>query len=450
MTAQIDVRGKLTAELRRLTHDAAHWPLRDRRQFRNLLLDSVSSDAMPMVELLLTVHDDGRLRALPDSGASRALWDAADARLANELQSQRYLEPSVARFVAEAWVHALGPDAIPAVNVRRSTPARTVAAPLPTTRPTTTRSAQPSLSPPGVVSPSNAASIRAYKRANILIVGAAAIFALLIIGVFRSTARTVERSAQPMRPAALPVPEAMPDRTDSLVSARPENVSPSLPRELPFSVAREPVTIGEARARATDDVVLKTGRVIEGRVVTIRAQTVVIHDNLADLDFEVEKAEIERIVTSKGQVLRFSAENVPLISDDDMRTSRLNAGEFRVRYTARWGVERIECLDVAKRFAPGVRLTVRHVRGAPMLNLDFTRGAAYNAAVYADGSFESVAVAAQSLGPGGATVSSRLSGRFSRDGKLLGIVRLSALASSGEVVCDLALTMNAERVVTAP
>ena len=71
MAQPIDVRAGLAAELRRLVRDAAEWPIRDRRRFRNLLLDGVSSDAMPLAELLLRAHDDGMLRAFPDRRAGR-------------------------------------------------------------------------------------------------------------------------------------------------------------------------------------------------------------------------------------------------------------------------------------------------------------------------------------------------------------------------------------------
>ncbi|MBC7843993.1 MAG: hypothetical protein H7099_16850, partial [Gemmatimonadaceae bacterium] len=110
MAAPIDVRAGLAAELKRLVRDAAEWPMRDRRRFRNLLLDAVSSDAMPLAELLLRVHDDGLLRVLPDRTAPRQAWDAATARLAGDLQAQRFVEPGVARFVADAWTAALGPE----------------------------------------------------------------------------------------------------------------------------------------------------------------------------------------------------------------------------------------------------------------------------------------------------------------------------------------------------
>ena len=122
MAASINVRARLAAELKRLVRDAREWPMRDRRRFRNLLLDAVSSDAMPMAELLLRAHDDGLLRAFPDRSAPRAAWDAATARVVGDLQAQRFVEPGIARFVAEAWAAALGPDIAPSARVATPRP----------------------------------------------------------------------------------------------------------------------------------------------------------------------------------------------------------------------------------------------------------------------------------------------------------------------------------------
>ena len=66
MAAPIDVRAGLAAELKRLVRTTGEWPMRDRRRFRNLLLDAVTSDAMPLAELLLRAQDDGLLRTFPN------------------------------------------------------------------------------------------------------------------------------------------------------------------------------------------------------------------------------------------------------------------------------------------------------------------------------------------------------------------------------------------------
>jgi len=204
--------------------------------------------------------------------------------------------------------------------------------------------------------------------------------------------------------------------------------------------------VGAAPVRTTDDIVLTTGRVFEGRVLSIRQQSVVVKDEATGLDFEIAKSDLDRIVTREGRVMRFGDDNVPLIGDDDDGfTPMSHAGRYGARYTERWGTERELCRDAARRFAPGAAVEVRHLRGAPMMRLEFIGGQGFTAAVRADGLFESGVVMSPMRGPDASFVSTRISGRVSRSGMLEGVVRLTAIRADGAVVCDLALTLRGDR-----
>jgi len=480
--ASIDVRAGLAAELKRLVRDAREWPMRDRRRFRNLLLDAVSSDAMPMAELLLRAHDDGLLRVFPDRGAPRGAWDAATARVAGDLQAQRFVEPGIARFVAESWAAALGPDAAPSARVAAPRP---VVVPRQAPRTSAvTRTAQRTASTAAPATASSAASMRAYKRSNRAFVLVAVVFATLTILAFRQAGRVSQNAAPPRAamPKPIPVPvSAVPApagrraatldgaaepssqrATQPLVSGTAsESGSGAAPRPAiagaPVTAAadtiraplnapvRASVPVAAAPVRTTDDIVLHTGRVFDARVLSVRQQSVTVKDEETGLDFELAKADIDRIVTRDGRVLRFGDDNVPLLGDDDDLTPMAHAGRYRVRYAERWGTERAVCSDVARRFAPGADVLMQHLRGAPMLQLVFGNGQRFNAAVRADGLFETGASLATVRGPDSLFVSTRLSGRVSRGGVLTGVARMSAVRRDGLVLCDLALTVVGER-----
>jgi len=469
VAASIDVRARLAAELKRLVRDAREWPMRDRRRFRNLLLDAVSSDAMPMAELLLRAQDDGLLRVFPERSATRGAWDAATARVAGDLQAQLFVEPLIARFVAESWAAALGPDVAPSARVAAPRP---VVAPRQAPRTSAiAMTAQRSASTAAAASANSVASMRAYKQSNRAFMLVAVVFATLTILAFRQTGR-VPTTGEPAR-AVTPVPAvdapagrdvsgrdsaavppsqlATPPRGDSAGSATATSAATATGAATATAAAsvrvpqRAPVPVAPAPVRTTDDIVLRTGRVFEGRVLSVRQQGVTVKDEATGLDFEIVKADIDRIVTRDGRVMRFSDDDLALFGDDDDPTPMLHAGRYRVRYAERWGTERASCGDVARRFAPGADLLVQHLRGAPMLQLAFSNGQRFNAAVRADGLFETGLSLAATRGPDSSFVSTRLSGRVSRGGVLTAVARMSAVRRDGMVLCDLALTVVGDR-----
>ena len=450
MASPIDVRAGLSAELKRLVRTAGEWPMRDRRRFRNLLLDAVTSDAMPLAELLLRAHDDGVLRGFPARTAPRAAWDAATARLVSDLQTQRFVEPGIARFVADAWAGALGPDVVP--SARAASP-RPVVAPRQPPRSSAPVSAPPR-APMPLAASTTAASMQAYRRSNRMILGLGVVFTMLTFLAFRSTAKppSVVAPTAMAVPAAVaePVPAAprvdapmdVPVRERGLVIR--ESATTPGPTPGPAAPPR-PIDVAAAPARIRDDIVMKTGRVIEGTVQIVRQQTISVRDADTELEFEIMKADIDRVVTRDGRTLRFGDDNVPLLGDDEALAPVSHAGRYRVRYAERWGAQRAACRDMARQFAPGAELDVKHLRGAPMMNLAFVGGQGFNAAVRSDGLFESGSDVAAVRGPQSSFVSTRLSGRITRAGVLTGVARLSAVTVDGAVICDLALTMQGER-----
>ncbi len=449
----MDVRATLAAELRRLVRSSGDWPITDRRRFRNLLLDAATSDAMPLAELLLRVHDDGLLKSLPERSAGRPAWDSAAARLASDLQMLRFVEPGVARYVTEAWINALGPDAT--VSPRAASP-RPAPPPRAVSRTVVAPSRTSATATPAVPS---AASLKAYRQTNSVMIGMAVVFTVLIALAFRQTSQrdasatsdSARAAASPERvrePAYMDVQPKAPARGNVLpatpVAAARESVVAAV-RDSLATAPRAPVSVTSATARTTDDIVLNAGRVFEGRVLSVRQQSIVVKDEETGLDFEIAKGDIERIVTRDGRVMRFGGDNVPVLGDGEDLTPMSLSGRYRLRYAERWGTERSECAAMARRFAPGAELVLRHLRGAPMMKMEFIGGQEFNAAVRSDGLFESGADIAPVRGPGNAFVSTRMSGRVSRAGLLQGVARLNAVTQDGTVICDLALTVRGER-----
>jgi hypothetical protein len=299
--------------------------------------------------------------------------------------------------------------------------------------------------------------------------------AVLTILAFRSTNRRANTpvATQPLNgsvaPTSMPVPAAVTRTTPTTprtaipptgaaqpaVAASQRDSAPASGDRIRLSrdsaaplprVGRQPVPVASAGERTTDDIVLNAGRVFEGRVLSVRQQSITVKDEETGLDFEIPKADIDRIVTRDGRIMRFGDDNVPLLGDDDDLTAVSHSGRYKVRYTERWGAERSECSSMARNFAPGSVMVVQHLRGAPMLKFAFVYGQGFNAAVRADGLFESGADVAQVRGPRNAFVTTRISGRFSRGGVLRGVARLSAVQTDGTIVCDVALTMHGERL----
>jgi hypothetical protein len=316
---------------------------------------------------------------------------------------------------------------------------------------------------------SSAATMQAYRLSKILMGVMGVGFIVLVTLAFRSTrtrGAAATATAVGGAPAAVPAPLPMP-ATDTVsapalrasvsdagrdssvadsVATVPDSIAPDVGAPVPPPAAvRERVVVTAAPARSTDDIVLNAGRVFEGRVLSIRQQSIVVKDEETGLDFEIAKADVDRIVTREGRVIRFGDDNVPLIGDDDDLTPVSHNGRYRVRYAERWGTERGACGTVARDWAPGAGLIIRHMRGAPMMKLEFTGGLGFNAAVRSDGLFESGVATSPRRGPDSSFVSTRISGRVNRGGVLQGVARLSAVKPDGVVLCDLALTVRGER-----
>ena len=283
-----------------------------------------------------------------------------------------------------------------------------------------------------------------------MILAVGAVFAVLMILAFRSTSR----------PRTDPAPSATPAPT---LATAPVRAAPRIDAPMDVPVRRRglvvrdsaptpppvaphaPIAIAAAPSRANDDIVMKAGRVIEGGVQSVRQQTISVRDAETGLEFEIPKADVDRIVTRDGRTLRFGDDNVPLVGSDDALTPVSHAGRYRVRYAERWGAQRAECREMARQFAPGDELDVKHLRGAPMMNLSFIGGQGFNAAVRTDGLFESGSDVAAARGPQSSFISTRISGRITRAGVLTGVARLNAVTVDGAIICDLALTMRGER-----
>jgi|GEM_PF-1372479 len=190
-----------------------------------------------------------------------------------------------------------------------------------------------------------------------------------------------------------------------------------------------------------DEVQLTDGTRMTGRVDIVRAGTIIFRDMRTGLRNEINKDNIEQIITEFGTSVRFHAptlsSNAPTPSAaapstrgrrkkgavapakaTGMRATGV-AGRYRIRYAAATANGSPECTSVWKRPPETEDLaTVSHIPGADTLVVAFDGGDNFPSNIDKDGYFASTPRIMPDQARTSTALVTRLSGRFPSDGSL--------------------------------
>ena len=190
-----------------------------------------------------------------------------------------------------------------------------------------------------------------------------------------------------------------------------------------------------------DEVQLTDGTRMTGRVDIVRAGTIIFRDMRTGLRNEINKDNIEQIITEFGTSVRFHAPtlssnapapNAPAPSTRGRREKGVLApakatgiratgvaGRYRIRYAAATANGSPECTSVWKRPPETEDLaTVSHIPGADTLVVAFDGGDNFPSIIDKDGFFASTPRIMPDQARTSTALVTRLSGRFLSDGSL--------------------------------
>ncbi len=114
----LTLRPAVRAGLRRLVAQPGAWPPADPFIFQNLLLDECSSDARPLVRLVLRAGEIGIPDRIARARQGATPWEQARAPMVLALVEELFVQSEVAQWVVDTWAIALG-----AVAEQRPAPA---------------------------------------------------------------------------------------------------------------------------------------------------------------------------------------------------------------------------------------------------------------------------------------------------------------------------------------
>lgn len=210
------------------------------------------------------------------------------------------------------------------------------------------------------------------------------------------------------------------------------------PRVLSPSAGRPMMTFDELRMRS--------GQVLRGRVDVVQAGSVLFRDQKTGLRYEIRKDDIDEIISEFGVPLRFRAAGAPSPVDGEgaVRTKGV-AGRFRLRYEAARAAGSRECVDVWAK-APNAEdiAVVQHRPGDDTLSVAFVGGDVFPSNIDAEGWFASTFRIVPDQARTMTALTTRLNGRFTPTGGLqvtVSIVYYRRMRSGGDVTCN--VTVNA-------
>lgn len=465
---------------------------------RNRLLDEVGSDHKPLVNLLLKVHEAGIPLRLPPVATDSRQWEAQRAALTAQVVNELFVQQEMATWAIESWAWALhviderlltiAPPPKPAPPPPQPPPARASArsgGPSPSLARTSSR---PAVSTPRVVPalPSRSAPApipRAVFRAmNALSVAtiAAGIIYIGYAAVTRPATRiepvaAVQSAPSPGAPAAIGGVTAESNTRDVngqpgvTLPPAPENPGiPSLTRSaLPMTAADSEKLLVVAPARraqfsndqpgartpnlgvsALDQLDLRDGRHLRGRVEVIRASTIQFRDADTGLRYEFAKRDVVTVTTEFGTTVRFDG-GEPAAKKQGALLKRGLGGEYTVHYTVTTVKGTKECASLWKQNPPDDRVTVRHTPGADTLQLVFHGGATFNGVLDEEARFATTFVIARDQQYTSTALTTRLQGQFTArgfDGEVNIIAYRRARPGAGDdTTCQSVLAATAVR-----
>jgi hypothetical protein len=492
------LRPAVRAGLRRLVATPGAWPPADPFIFQNLLLDECSSDARPLVRLVLRAGEIGvpeRIRAATSRGQP---WEAARAPLVLALVEELFVQSEVAQWVVDTWAIALGvtaalpapPVASPPVAPRRpaapaTTPRPRAVVPVATRPPVRAAIPLQPLSgpvagatrrpPAGPTSPGQMVARSPVVWGTVLL----AFLAMTAIALRIATrdGRDARVTARIDGPSGVVVAGARAAAPPPVSAAATPGVGALTPRELPgvgegrrsvlavtpatrpdmpagpgatAIVAREVGADGipgsptalprnaSAAERRPDRVELRTGRVLTGRVELVRASVIIFQEWESGLRFELAKGDIAQIVTEFGTTVKFTPEGMPANEKRLPLVKRGVGGTYVASYRPLDVRGSPECRAV---FGPNMaaeRVTVTHIPGADTLTMAFESGKRFATVIDGVGQFATSFAIAEGQARTSTALTTRLEGRFGAEG-FDGVTHIIAFrrsaTSGGDLSC---------------
>jgi len=253
----------------------------------------------------------------------------------------------------------------------------------------------------------------------------------------------ITRNAMPLRdgeidrvrrvaPATRPAPRLVPSPATASASGR-----------------NTPATAPRAALPGLDQMILASGRRLQGRVEVIRTSSVVFRDAESGLRYEFAKDEIDEIVTEFGNPVRFKQRGGGAVgSASDRRTTSV-AGRYAVQYDAAQVNGSASCRDLWRGPSGADAAIVRHRAGDDTLSIAFAGGDAFPSVLDADGFFSSTIRVMPGQAELATALTTRLSGRFS-DGKIalqVNVIGYRRVQGTTGVACHIIVDATGTRAV---
>lgn len=229
--------------------------------------------------------------------------------------------------------------------------------------------------------------------------------------------------------------------TARLMIVQPARRAAGDARPLPGANVRAPLTFDELR--------LRNGTVMRGRVDVVQAGSVLFRDLKSGLRYEIRKDDIDEIISEFGTPVRFRAQRAAAgTSASRVRETGVN-GRYRIRYAAATAVGSSECTDVWARPPNAEDIAeVRHRAGADTLTVSFVGGDSFPSNIDAEGWFASTFRIVPDQARTMTALTTRLNGQFRADGTLqfaVNIVFFRRMRSGGDVTCNVTVEARGQR-----
>jgi hypothetical protein len=209
------------------------------------------------------------------------------------------------------------------------------------------------------------------------------------------------------------LPQSAADSARTLY-VRPPTRAPGMSNGLPRGAI--PLTGAIAAVPTLDEVHLRSGRVLRGRVEVIRASIVVFRDVDDNLRFEFPKTDIAAIHTEIGTIVQFDRAGAPLSAKRGSLVARGVAGDYLVSYRLRSVRGSADCRGLWQRPLTADRVSVSHQAGADTLVIAFAGGDQFPSVMDADANFASTFRIMPDQARQSTALTTRLNGRFTAAG----------------------------------
>jgi len=455
-TAMPDARTRVRDAVRRLVRDPSAWPAPTWTIFRNRLLDECGGDQRALIGLVVQAGELGVPAQLGRVRVDDATWRTMRTPQVLALIGESFLQPEAAQWAVDVWGVALG------VIAPGADSAMPIASSAPPARPTVARASvsRASSPPPPVMRATSSGATRSVPPPPKAVTWLTNIsLAIIGLGVLWVIGGSISRVRQPR--TALPVAEVVGAPRAAGEQAEPLRAggAPALRSEAPTAaglpagtsaVVRPPERAGVPNALVTrvppaalqaaqpgvDQLMLKDGRSLIGRVDIIRASDIVFRESATGLRYEFPRTEVSYIVTEFGSIVRFEAEVAASPAVRAM-VARGLVGRYAVRYARREVQGSAVCESLWQDTPPDDSVTVRHVAGQDTLALAFDRGTTFRAIVDRDGLFNSSFVIVPDQAFSSTAVTTRLSGRFVAGGfdAAVHVIGYRRVRGGGDVTC---------------